>query len=128
MSDKAKAYAYWASTSLLAIGMVLAGIQEVRHVPTVLEAAQRLGFPEYFITVLGVAKLVGAPILLIPGFPHLKEWAYAGFCFDFGGAVVSHTASGDTLFQTLPAILCAALLGVCYWSYRIRGLERLRAA
>jgi hypothetical protein len=120
MSDKAKAYVYWASTSLLAIGMVLAGIQEVRHAPAVLEAAQRLGYPEYFITLLGVAKLAGAPVLLLQGFPHLKEWAYAGFCFDFGGAVVSHTASGDTLLQTLPAIVCVALLGVSYCSYRIR--------
>ena len=121
LSGKLTSYAYWASTSVLAIGMLLAGIQEARHAPEVLEAAHRLGYPEYLLTLLGVAKLVGAPLLLLQRFPHLKEWVYAGFSFDFGGAIISHTVSGDTLFQTLPAISCAALLAISYWSYRTRG-------
>lgn len=113
-------YAYWASTSLLAAGMLLAGIQELRHAPEVLEAAHRLGYPDYVLTLLGTAKLLGAPVLLVQRFPHLKEWVYAGFAFDFGGAIVSHTASGDTLVQTLPAIACAALLALSYGSHRAR--------
>jgi DoxX-like family len=111
---------YWISTSLLAAGMVVAGVQELRHAPEVLEGARRLGYPDYVLTLLGAAKLVGAPLLLLQRFPHLKEWAYAGFAFDFGGAILSHTASGDRLFQTLPAICCAALLAISYWSYRVR--------
>jgi hypothetical protein len=111
---------YWIVTSLLAAGMIAAGIQELRHAPEVLEAARRLGYPDYLLTLLGAAKLVGAPLLLVQGFPHLKEWVYAGFAFDFGGAVVSHTASGDTLVQTLPAVICAALLAVSYWLHRTR--------
>ncbi len=121
MSETPKSYAYWASTSLFAIGMLLAGIQEVSHSPDHLETLHRLGYPEYLLTLLGVAKLVGSPFLLLQRFPHLREWAYAGFCFVFGGAIISHTVRGDTLVQTLPAVSCAALLAVSYWSYRARG-------
>jgi uncharacterized membrane protein YphA (DoxX/SURF4 family) len=112
---------YWITTSLLAAGMIVAGVQELRHAPELLEGARRLGYPDYLLTLLGTAKLVGAPLLLVPRFPHLKEWVYAGFAFDFGGAIISHTASGDTFVQMLPAILCAALLAASYWLYRIRS-------
>ena len=111
---------YWITTSLLAAGMIVAGVQELRHAPELLEGARRLGYPDYLLTLLGTAKLVGAPLLLVPRFPHLKEWVYAGFAFDFGGAIISHTASGDTLIQILPATLCATLLVVSYWLYRTR--------
>jgi hypothetical protein len=130
MSPKTNLYSYWVSTSLLAAGMVVAGAQELRHAPEILEGARRLGYPDYVLTLLGAAKLVGAPLLLVQRFPHLKEWVYAGFAFDFGGAIISHTASGDTLVQILPAILCAALLAVSYSFYRVRSAlaSRLDAA
>ena len=112
---------YWITTSLLAAGMILAGVQELRHAPEILEAAHRLGYPDYLLTLLGIAKLLGAPLLLVQRFPHLKEWVYAGFAFDFGGAIISHTASGDTFLQVLPAIVCAGLLAVSYWFHRNRG-------
>lgn len=130
MPGKRILHAYWLSTWLLAAGMLVAGIQELRHAPEILEGARRLGYPDYVLTLLGTAKLVGAPFLLVQRFPHLKEWVYAGFAFDFGGAVISHTVSGDSLLQILPAITCAALLAVSYWSYRARGplSSRLDAA
>ena len=112
---------YWITTSLLAAGMVVAGVQELRHAPELLEGARRLGYPDYLLTLLGAAKLVGAPLLLVQRFPHLKEWVYAGFAFDFGGAIASHTVSGDTFLQTLPAISCAVLLAASYWFYRTRS-------
>jgi uncharacterized membrane protein YphA (DoxX/SURF4 family) len=112
---------YWITTSLLAAGMIVAGVQELRHAPELLEGARRLGYPDYLLSLLGTAKLVGAPLLLVPRFPHLKEWVYAGFAFDFGGAIISHTASGDTFVQILPAILFATLLAVSYWLYRTRS-------
>jgi ABC-type enterobactin transport system permease subunit len=120
MSPKRNLHAYWVSTSLLAAGMMLAGVQELLHAPDLLEGARRLGYPDYVLTLLGTAKLVGAPLLLVQRFPRLKEWVYAGFAFDFGGAIFSHTASGDTLVQTLPAVSCAALLAVSYWFHRVR--------
>ncbi len=111
---------YWASTGLLALAMVGAGVQELRLAPELVESARRLGYPEYLLTMLGLAKLVGAPLLVAPGLPRLKEWVYAGFAFDFGGAIASHTISGDTLQQTLPALVCAALLAVSYVTWRSR--------
>lgn len=111
----------WISTGLFSLMMFAAGVQEIRHAPEVLEGALRLGYPPYFITILGTAKLIGAAILLVPRWPRLKEWAYAGFSFDLGGAILSHTIVGDTLLQTLPAIVCAGMLAVSYWVHRSRG-------
>ena len=121
MREKAIRTSYWISTSLLAVGMFGAGIQESRRSPELLEAALRLGYPAYLLSLLGAAKLVGSPLLIVQRFPRLKEWVYAGFSLDFGGAIVSHTVVGDTFAQTLPAISCAALLAVSYASYRMRA-------
>ena len=112
---------YWIFTGLFAFAMFGAGIQDVRNAPELLEAADRLGFPHYFLTLLGVCKLVGVVLLLVPRWPVLKEWAYAGFAFDLGGAIVCHTVVGDTLVQTLPALICASLLALAYASYRAGG-------
>ena len=109
---------YWVSTGLLALGMAGAGIQELRQAPELLEAARRLGYPDYVLTILGVAKLGGAALLVIPNMPRAREWAYAGFAFDFGGAILSHTFAGDTLAQTLPAMFALALMLTSYASYR----------
>jgi len=112
---------YWISTVLLALVMLYAGIMDVSHSPDLLEALGRLGFPPYFLTLIGAAKLVGAPLLLIQALPRLKEWVYAGFTFDLGGAIICHTIVGDTLEWTLPSIGCATLLAISYASYRARG-------
>ena len=120
MNEKWRRRVHRGTTTLLAIGMIGAGIQELRHAPELLEATRRLGYPDHLLTMLGAAKLVGAPLLLVDRFPRLKEWVYAGFAFDFGGAIVSHAWVGDTLLQTLPAIACAALLAASYTTYRSR--------
>lgn len=121
MSDSAVRYTHRISTWLLAAAMLGAGIQELRHAPELVEAAQRLGYPDYLLNLLGPAKIAGAAVLVAPRLVRLKEWAYAGFCFDFGGAIASHTIVGDTFVQTLPALSCALLLAVSYAAYRSRG-------
>ena len=121
MSEHGIRRTYWISTSLLALVMLYAGVLEVSHSPDLLEAMERLGFPAYLLTLLGTAKLIGAPLLLVQKFPRLKEWVYAGFSFDFGGAIICHTIVGDTLEVTLPSITCATLLVISYVSYRARG-------
>lgn len=112
---------YWTSTAMLALVMIAAGIQDLRHAPELLEAVERLGYPTYHLTIIGAAKLVGAPLLFVPGFPRLREWVYAGFAIDFGGAIAAHAFAGDTLEQTAPALFCAALVAVSYGSYRARA-------
>ena len=114
---------YWASTGFLSVLVLLTGSQDVIHAPPFLEEIRRLGYPEYLLTLLGIAKLAGAPALLYPGVPRLKEWAYAGFTFAFGGAAVSHAICSDTLVQTLPSIFCSSLLAVSYLTYRARSRQ-----
>lgn len=111
---------YWAATGLLALGMVGAGIQELRHAPELVAGAQGLGYPEYLLTILGVAKLLGAPVLIAPQFKILKEWAYAGFTFDFGGALASHLTVGDPVDRVAPSAVCLSILAVSYFFYRRR--------
>lgn len=110
---------YWISTALLSLAMVVAGVQDLRHAPELIEAADRLGYPHYHLSIIGAAKLVGAPLLLVPGLPRLREWVYAGFSIDFGGAILAHAFVGDTLEQTAPALFCAALVAVSYASHRL---------
>jgi uncharacterized membrane protein YphA (DoxX/SURF4 family) len=69
--------------------MVLSGLGDLFPFQPFVEDLQRLGYPEYLLTILGIAKLLGVAALLYPGMPRLKEWAYAGFAFDLGGATIS---------------------------------------
>jgi len=64
-----------------------------------------LSVPIYFLTILGVWKILGVVAVLIPKFPLLKEWAYAGFFFAMSGAVFSHIASGDSMNEIAPSLL-----------------------
>jgi len=76
-----------------------------------------LGYPVYFLTLLGIAKFLGSIAILIPKFPVLKEWAYAGFFFIMSGAIFSHIAVGDAAKELLPSLLLLALTLVS-WYFR----------
>jgi len=78
---------------------------------------KHLGYPIYFLTILGIWKILGVVALLIPKFPLLKEWAYAGFFFAMSGAVFSHIASGDSMTENVPALLLL-ILTVISWYFR----------
>ena len=76
-----------------------------------------LGYPIYFLTILGVWKILGVVAVLIPKFPLLKEWAYAGFFFVMTGAAFSHIAVGDPMKELVPSLLLLALT-VVSWYFR----------
>jgi hypothetical protein len=76
-----------------------------------------LGYPVYFLTIIGVWKLLGVIALLVPKFPLLKEWAYAGFFFLMSGAVFSHVAVGDPFKEDIPSLLLLVLTAVS-WNFR----------
>ena len=76
-----------------------------------------LGYPVYLLTLLGVWKILGVVAVLIPKYPLLKEWAYAGFFFVMTGAIFSHVASGDSITAILPALLLLVLTGLS-WYFR----------
>ena len=76
-----------------------------------------LGYPVYFLTILGVWKILGVVVLLIPKFPLLKEWAYAGFFFVMSGAIFSHIVCGDSFNEIYPSLLLLILTMVS-WYFR----------
>ena len=85
------------------------------------ESIAALGYPEYLMTILGTAKLLGVVALLIPGVPLLKEWAYAGFTFDLLGASASHAFVGD---PPMEIVLPLIILSIAVASYILRPDSR----
>src|SRR5690349_19704632 len=86
---------YWIATIWLALGMVSTGIVQLLKNKDEVSMFTNLGYPVYLLTILAVWKFLGVVAVLLPKFPLLKEWAYAGFFFVMSGAVFSHLAVGD---------------------------------
>ena len=78
-AGKAGKIIYWIATVWLSLGMLSTGIVQLLKVKEEVEFILQLGYPVYFLTLLGAWKILGVAALLVPGFPLLKEWAYAGF-------------------------------------------------
>ena len=126
MSNKSKLIAYWLSTGLFASAFLAGGIAELSSAPTATATAHALGYPLYFLTILGVWKLLGAAALLAPRLPLLKEWAYAGIFFDLTGAAASHAASGDAAGKVATPLVFL-LLAAASWALR-PSARRLKSA
>jgi uncharacterized membrane protein YphA (DoxX/SURF4 family) len=107
---------YWIATLWLSLGMVSTGVVQLMKNKDEIELMARLGYPDYLLTILGVWKILGVVAVLIPKFPLLKEWAYAGFFFSMTGAAFSHIASG-TLNEIYPSLLLLVLT-VVSWYFR----------
>ncbi|MBB4803941.1 uncharacterized membrane protein YhaH (DUF805 family) [Flavobacterium nitrogenifigens] len=108
---------YWIATLWLALGMVSTGIVQLMQIKEETEMMTHLGYPLYFLTLLGVWKLLGVIAILIPKFGLLKEWAYAGFFFAMSGAVVSHLAVGDSAKELFGPVLLIVLT-IVSWYFR----------
>ena len=108
---------YWVSTLWLALGMTATGIVQLIKQKEEVVMIAHLGYPAYFLTILGVWKILGVVTVLIPKFTLLKEWAYAGFFFSMSGALFSHLAVGDGGKEFFgPALLL--VLTVISWYFR----------
>ena len=115
---------YWIATLWLASGMLATGTLQLFKAkaegalsPPGVYGITHLGYPVYFLTILGVWKILGVIALLVPKFPLLKEWAYAGFFFAMSGAIFSHVAVGDPVKENIPALLLLTLT-VTSWYFR----------
>ena len=109
---------YWVATIWLALGMVSTGIVQLLKVKEEVDKiTQALGYPIYLLTLLGIWKMLGVIAVLIPKFPLLKEWAYAGFFFAMSGAVFSHIASGSEGKEFFGPVLLIVLT-VVSWYFR----------
>ena len=115
---------YWISTLWLASGMLSTGVVQLLKMkaegavaPPGADGITHLGYPIYFLTIIGIWKILGVVAVLVPKFPLVKEWAYAGFFFAMSGAIFSHIAVGDPLKEIFPSLLLLVLT-VVSWYFR----------
>ena len=107
---KTKTTIYWIATLFVVCIMTISGVLALTHAPSMMSALAHLGYPLYFSDLLGVSKLVGVCVLLVPGIARLKEWAYVGFGITILSASCSHLLSGDGLLSLEPLVTFAALI------------------
>ena len=111
---KTKIY-YWIVTGLFSAFMLFSSIPDIMAQPEAIAFLGHLGYPPYFVPFIGVAKLLGIIAILIPGFPRIKEWAYAGLAYDLIGAVYSGIAVDGFHPQMLIMILPLGFLFISYF-------------
>jgi uncharacterized membrane protein YedE/YeeE len=111
---------YWIATLWLALGMVSTGavqLSKAKEGPGGVDSMTHLGYPLYLLTMIGACKILGVAALLIPKFPLLKEWTYAGFVFLMTGAILSHVMAGDSIGDIFPSLLLL-ILTIVSWYFR----------
>lgn len=117
MTTKTNNIIYWIATLWLALGMTSTAIVQILHMKEEADMIALLGYPAYFMTLLGIWKLLGVIAILLPKLPLLKEWAYAGFFFAMSGAIFSHAAIGDAGIAYFgPTLLI--VLTIVSWYFR----------
>lgn len=119
--EKRNKIIYWVITIFLSSGMTAGGIQQMLQIGGYNEIVTRLGYPLYLLSILGVWKILGVVAILIPKFPLLKEWAYAGFFFAMSGAFISHLVVGEPFTEAMPSL---TLLAATVLSWYFRPAER----
>jgi uncharacterized membrane protein YphA (DoxX/SURF4 family) len=118
--------AYWLATGLTAFVFLSGGVADLARPGFVMEGMTHLGYPAYFVAVLGAWKVLGGVAVLVPGLPRLKEWAYAGMAFDLTGAAASHAAVGDPAGKAIAPLVILGIV-LASWALRPEG-RRLRYA
>jgi uncharacterized membrane protein YphA (DoxX/SURF4 family) len=111
---------YWIATIWLALGMLSTGLVQLfraKEGQGGVDMITHLGYPVYLLTLLAAWKILGVVALLIPKFPLVKEWAYAGFFFVMSGAIFSHIAVGNGVSELFPSLLLL-ILTVVSWYFR----------
>ncbi len=116
-----RAITYWIATGLTAFIFLSGGIVDILRPAPALQGMTHLGYPAYFMVILGVWKVFGGAIILLPRTALLKEWAYAGMAFDLTGATFSHAAVGDPIAKIITPII---LLGIVVASWALRPDSR----
>ena len=116
--EKRNKIIYWIATALLAFGMLASGLQQVLKTSEMGVMIAQLGYPAYFMVIIGVWKIAGVVAILMPRFALLKEWAYAGFFFVMTGALVSHLAIGDDGVKAILGPVMQIVFIVLSWYLR----------
>jgi len=109
--------AFWTATIFGPASFVIGGVLNLSQSQQVAETMHHLGYPLYFASILGFWKLAGAVAIVVPGFPRVKEWAYAGFFFDLTAAAASRAAVGDSAADVIAPLVFLALV-MTSWALR----------
>lgn len=119
---------YWIATGLVLFFFLPGAVMNIMKTPDWVQVFKDLGYPEYLLPFLGVAKLCGCIVIVLPHFNRLKEWAYAGLVFDLVGAIYSALMVAG--FEPAMLIMFVALGGVLasYWLWHKRRAVGLTAA
>jgi len=124
-----KKIAYWTATILIALETLVGGVTDLVHGKAILVAGSpvadivtHLGYPLYFLRIIGVWKLLGSIVLLVPGYPRLKEWAYAGIFFELSGAAASWWMHEHNMGEAVAPTIMAVVALV---SWALRPQDRL---
>ena len=120
-ASKARSAAYWTSTTLIALSMFSGGAAYLARAEEPLRGMAELGYPAYFVFLLGIWKILGGLAILAPRLPLLKEWAYAGIAFDLTGAAFSHAAIGHPVAKVIVPLV---ILGIAAASWALRPASR----
>jgi len=123
----ARAVAYWTTTAFVALALISGGYGELTRQWGTLETVTILGYPPYFLTIIGVWKVAGGIALLVPRFSLVKEWAYAGIVFNMTGAFVSHAAVGDYGAGAFHLVTTGSIALLAVASYLLRPGSRVVA-
>jgi uncharacterized membrane protein YphA (DoxX/SURF4 family) len=116
---RGSAIVYWIATVSVVSELAVGGVWDLARIDYVRDVVEHLGYPAYLLTIMGIWKIPGAVALLIPRFPRLKEWAYAGAAINYAFAVASHIAVGDSISAVVgPAILL--VLTATSWTLSLR--------
>lgn len=108
---------YWIATIWLSLGMLSSAIVQLIQLEEETEFIINLGYPLYILPLLGIWKILGVAAILIPKYPLIKEWAYAGFFFVMSGALYSHVVVGDEAFELFgPGLM--VVLTILSWYFR----------
>lgn len=120
MTPKTQRTLYWVTTVLFGLFMLMAGVVEAIQHESGKAIMDQLGYGYFNLTVLGIGKILGALVLLLPPkkFPILKEWAYAGFVFTFAGALVARIVVFDSVGNVISPILFTTFLLFNYWLWK----------
>jgi uncharacterized membrane protein YphA (DoxX/SURF4 family) len=108
---------YWVTTFALATECIVGGIMGAFRLPPFIGVIKHLGYPAYFMTILGIWYVLAGVALLVPKFARLKEWAYAGLIFNYTGAAASHLAVGDHAVMLVGPVVFGCL-AVISWAFR----------
>jgi len=116
--NKGKLITYWIATALLSFGMLGSGLAQIFQAKEMVDLVVPLGYPLYFLRIIGVWKVLAVMAILMPGFKQVKEWAYAGLFFVMTGAFISHLASGHDSIAELIGPFMQTIFIILSWYLR----------